>query len=85
MRQNQINQLTYFTVSTTRDEFPTDMLRYDRCWPQTSDDAVLMQPMRRVQRPGTPREIRMVGLRPPTRERWTTFGWQVIAEQTRSV
>lgn len=70
-----------FTVQG-RGVFPFDMLRYDHCWPDTSEDAVCM---------GHYTEPRKVNLRchysngaavqSPTKARWASFGWQVETVQ----
>lgn len=64
-----------------RGEFPTDMLRYDRCWPESSDDAMLMM-LDRHDRTVTLRRAfdgtRNAALvHGATRRRWESFGWEV--------
>lgn len=57
-------------------EFPLDMLRYDRCWPATSQDAATVSaevPRRRVVCLQT-NEARI------TVRRWESFGWRVSAD-----
>ncbi len=68
-----------FTVSG-RGEFPLDMLRYDCCWPRTSEDSALM---------GASGERHVVlnryteGRHGPvaTEGRWRSFCWDVIKEE----
>lgn len=55
--------------------FPLDMLRYDRCWPNSSDDALEM----------TGPQQRTIWLRSddktvPTVTRWQTFGWTAVRD-----
>lgn len=53
--------------------FPFDMLRYDECWP--SIDATALAP---IVEPSVPlRSIRMSSYKPPTPQRWASFGWCV--------
>jgi hypothetical protein len=56
--------------------FPVDMLRYDQCWPKTTEDAVDMnhKDCGFVEL----RDIQMVSHSEPTRDRWLSFGWDVI-------
>ncbi len=58
-----------FTVTGEGSNFPVDMLRYDRCWPATTDDAIAIV--------NEPREVRMGSNQYPTQDRWTSFGWQI--------
>jgi len=65
--------------------FPTDMLRYDCCWPARSDDAVAMQlpvelaPRREI------REVRMNSYQHPTEARWASFLWGCKVLESRHV
>ena len=58
--------------------FPIDMLRYDRCWPASEEDAA------QAQYPGSDgATVRLVAHESnrhwqPTRARWESFGWKVI-------
>ena len=58
--------------------FPVDMLRYDSCFPATSEDAVKIAP--HFEREGT-EEIHLVSYSEkswvPTQARWISFGWKV--------
>ena len=59
--------------------FPLDMLRYDACYPATSEDAVEIggsMYSRASQRLRTVR-VRSV-VKPATAERWQSFGWKVV-------
>lgn len=70
--------------------FPTDMLRYDACWPVTDYDAVQLAEALRLPRRATPppsdnaeqkrRRIQLMTNAPnrPTVGRWESFGWKVI-------
>lgn len=57
-------------------EFPFDMLRYDSCWPSSSEDAAKMQHHSNRER----RQITLqsAGRGAPTRGRWDSFNWRVI-------
>lgn len=63
-----------FTV-TGRGDFPFDMLRHDRCYPATGEDAA------KLERPDSPtqRAIRLVActVAEITPDRWASFGWRV--------
>lgn len=74
---------TTFTVEG-KYPFPVDMLRYDACWPKTSDDATqLAEAMRYVPRRTNLDKVRQVKLvtnaaERPTVGRWESFGWKVV-------
>jgi hypothetical protein len=61
--------------------FPTDMLRYDACWPATQDDVERLDATRDDfgKPPGVikPIVVGLVGVRYPTKARWESFGWRV--------
>ena len=64
--------------------FPMDMLRYDSCCPDRSEDA------HEIARGENPREVRTIRLRRyavnsngPTEARWSSFGWSVVADSLR--
>jgi hypothetical protein len=68
-------QIERFTV-VGRGEFPYDMLRYDSCCPDRSEDASAMRDgvgQRQVQ-------LRRYAVNSggPTVERWQSFGWSVV-------
>lgn len=65
-----------FTVSGSG-PFPTDMLRYDTCWPASSEDAEKL--LTRGRRSVTLRSSSEVGK--PTTGRWQSFGWWVTSDQ----
>jgi hypothetical protein len=70
-----------FTVEG-RGEFPLDMLRYDRCFPRTGEDADMM--LRQPEHLRSTRCVTLVALArdnrfwQPTEGRWLSFGWSVI-------
>jgi hypothetical protein len=64
---------TYDYYVTGRGYFPTDMLRYDRCWPCTGEDAVMMDQSRMQH----PRSIHLRSYQMPTIGRWSSFLWSV--------
>jgi hypothetical protein len=51
--------------------FPTDMLRYDRCWPESTEDASKFFPN------GERRVVRLIGFNQPNIARWASFLWRV--------
>lgn len=55
--------------------FPVDMLRYDRCWPESQSDVSVA-----FSGGVTERRVQMRGLLPPTEQRWASFGWRVVAK-----
>lgn len=74
-----------FTVEGVGD-FPLDMLRYDRCFPRTGEDAeMLLTP--EVNAYASRRQVTLVALArdsrfwEPTRGRWLSFNWAVIDVQ----
>lgn len=69
--------------------FPLDMLRYDECFPRSSEDAASIG----IEHPfslSVPREIELCKYadsktgRLITTARWNSFGWQVISAQTKT-
>lgn len=74
--------MTTFTVEGTG-SFPTDMLRYDQCWPTNeSHDSKAIANSFSEHNIGAPWKIGLttVGLAAPTVDRWASFGWKVIPE-----
>jgi hypothetical protein len=82
---------TAFTVEGTY-PFPVDMLRYDACWPATSEDAVQLGEScsftRRMNRKDNEvtndntkrkRQVKLYtnAQNRPTVGRWESFGWKV--------
>ncbi len=63
-----------FKVQGEGSNFPVDMLRYDQCWPRTTDDAIALVSF--------PREISLVSHSKPTPDRWLSFGWKITKEET---
>lgn len=64
-----------YTV-TGKGHFPFDMLRYDACWPARPECVMVLE--FQPERPNM--DARKVVLRSdqaPTRDRWSSFGWQV--------
>ena len=84
-KQNKINTLYLFTV-TGAGEFPFDMLRYDRCWPEREGETHKLGSGQPGFRTAGVRSVEMVSLRGPTVARWASFGWKVgDTVQERSV
>ncbi len=53
--------------------FPVDMLRYDACWPSSTDDALRMV----IEHGEFRRSIHLRSFTPPTPDRWLSFGWSL--------
>ena len=71
---------------TGRGAFPTDMLRYDHCWPKTQDDII---PMASASYYGT-RRVQLARYvdnkkEQPTFERWSSFGWLVEVQSINTM
>ena len=79
MARHKLTKVHLFTFTVEGSgKFPTDMLRYDACWPVHEDEA------RRLAEGPDDRELRTVKLKcaavnghGPTVERWRSFGWVV--------
>ena len=74
-------RVTKFSVEGSR-TFPVDMLRYDRCFPQSEGDSYV------IERAGAfesgPHRVNLVSYAEgsvPTPKRWESFGWDVIESQ----
>lgn len=59
--------------------FPTDMLRYDRCYPLTESDSYTMESHNGMLEPHRRVLLCCDDARPrtPTEGRWESFGWKV--------
>jgi hypothetical protein len=66
-----------FTVQG-RGQFPTDMLRYDLCWPASGNDSHAIE-ITYGQGWTAPYSVTLKGLKLPTTGRWESFGWKVVA------
>jgi hypothetical protein len=71
-----------FTVEGSWD-FPTDMLRYDHCYPVDTDSALEISRCRRCEGSYEGRskngKVHLMGSNVPTEERWKSFGWLVTS------
>ena len=70
----------YTFKATGSGEFPVDMLRYDGCYPRTTEDACNLK-LGELDRKGK-RTVELVMVvdskdRMPTERRWESFGWSV--------
>jgi hypothetical protein len=75
----------YFNVSGQH-RFPLDMLRYDACWPEGSEDASNISLYERATREPNSLGYRTVALcsgSEPTPARWASFGWHVTDVKMR--
>jgi len=61
--------------------FAFDMLRYDACWPATSEDAVKLDTGPSSDYGFKVRSIKMRSYKVPTIDRWASFGWSVGLEK----
>lgn len=75
---SDLNRLYRFTV-VSRYPFPTDMLRYDQCYPVDTDTAINITNSLEHYAPSTRREYLLEGrLRfGPTIDRWKSFMFEV--------
>jgi hypothetical protein len=78
----------YEYYATGQGDFPLDMLRYDQCWPTSTDDAFNLlnddhqcAGQHLYQSPNRLRSIRLQSYGEPTIERWSSFGWSVGVEK----
>lgn len=69
-------RLYTFTVAGSG-AFPTDMLRYDRCWPSTTEDAISIVMSARDPEYRERRLVTLTGVSLPTIGRWDSFMWYV--------
>lgn len=60
-------------------EFPFDMLRFDACWPDGSNDAagIANSSLDDNSRRGR-RRVRLNSAATPTPARWDSFNWRVV-------
>jgi len=70
------NLIQYKVVG--RGQFPVDMLRYDRAMPRSERDAGIIEESLTRRGPQAEHEVKIEGLKEPTVDRWTSFGWQVV-------
>lgn len=76
-------KITKFTVAG-QFAFPVDMLRYDACYPATTEDAVeignSILPITRRSNADRVFKVTLVttAINRPTVGRWESFGWKVI-------
>lgn len=77
--------LKTFIVEGPRTSFPVDMLRYDSCWPLTTEDARKIENiLNEGERLTLPRRVRVQlqtsdrNFNVPTAARWDSFMWRVV-------
>lgn len=63
---------------TGRGAFPFDMLRYDDCWPASTEDAAMIN---QDYTSDKNRSIKLHSYHAPTVERWSSFLWAVGSEK----
>jgi hypothetical protein len=66
---------------TGRGQFPFDMLRYDQAWPADSDAASKLSAEESIY---DRRSVKLYSYRPPTVDRWNSFGWSPGIEEWES-
>lgn len=71
-------KVTYEFTVEGRGQFPTDMLRYDACWPIDPDSAVNVT----ARDYNGPRRVRLRSYREPTQGRWASFLWYVRSSES---
>lgn len=65
-------------------EFPMDMLRYDRCYPDSSLDGNLIHAtFVHDSKDRLTTYIHLRGYQPPTKDRWDSFAWVVTEVEDR--
>jgi hypothetical protein len=57
--------------------FPLDMLRYDAAWPTDTNSVLRMEDDDKDLR-----VLHLASIREPTKERWRSFGWQVVSHRS---
>lgn len=62
--------------------FPLDMLRYDCCWPERGVDVVAIVDLTQNVT-SMWHAVQLVSNKPPTEERWGSFGWRVETIEAR--
>jgi hypothetical protein len=67
----------YQYYATGQGNFPVDMLRYNQCWPASTDDALNLL----NDDPEDLRSISLLSHVEPTIERWSSFGWSIGVEK----
>ncbi len=69
----------YFAKVTGIGDFPFDMLRYDACWPQDSQDVVNMTHVYRELETNRQiaRTVKLKSFYQFTPARWASFGWNL--------
>jgi hypothetical protein len=72
---------TYKFTVIGKGRFPLDMLRYDACWPQSTEDgatiSMSLDKECRELRPASGWQVQLMGVNPATAARWSSFGWTV--------
>ena len=63
--------------------FPTDMLRYDRCFPADTDSSIAMAetPSLNPEFYKERRFINLVAIERVTEGRWNSFGWHIVKQK----
>lgn len=62
---------------TGNGQFPFDMLRYDRAWPNSGEDARKIGLTDWLDTVHRSRTVRLHSNKSPTEGRWNSFGWSV--------
>lgn len=72
-----------------RGAFPLDMLRYDACWPERTEDAMsIAEPTyfatreKVIELNDKSRQVRLVSNTAPTDARWRSFMWKVVSNDS---
>jgi len=72
-----VRELIQYRV-TGRGQFPVDMLRYDLAHPRSESDAGIIEDSLNRRGPQAEHEVKLEGMKQPTVDRWSSFGWQVV-------
>lgn len=57
-----------------------EMMRFDCCWPDTTDDSAKLERIASGDRKPGDTEVRFAGIYNPTAARWRSFGCEVLTE-----
>ncbi len=71
-------QYRYYYMVQGHGSFPVDMLRYDAAYPTGRGDMNAIARSYTDIRYMEQAKLELTSLRPPTEDRWASFGWRVL-------
>jgi hypothetical protein len=78
VRRNVVKLYKYKVMG--KGSFPTDMLRYDSCWPSKPEDAEkILAPSKDAT------VVQVTSIKEPTHARWSSFGWSIGAVEKMTI